>query len=145
MPMLDELKKINELPPWETRRALRELIERIENEPKKVPRTLSQNRALHLNFDILAEKLNAAGYDQRKVLKPTVDIPWTHQAVKEQLWKPIMHSLYGHDSTTELSIGNEITHIHDVLMRHLGEKFSIEYHAFPSEEGKVGDSTQTNV
>ena len=97
-------------------------------------RTTRQNKALHKDCDIIAEKLNSAGLDMRKVLKPGVDIPWTTISVKEYIVKPIMKSLYNKESTTELSKLGEIEKIHDVIMRHLGEKFGIEYHDFPHED-----------
>lgn len=97
-------------------------------------RTIQQNRALHKMFTLLSESLNDAGLDQRKVLKPAVSIPWTPKAVKEQLWRPIQQAMFSHYSTTELDKQNEINEIHKVLMRHLGEKFGVEYIPFPSHE-----------
>lgn len=98
------------------------------------PRTGQQNRALHLFYRILAETLNDAGLDQRKVLKPSVSIPWTPKAVKENLWRPIQKALLGKESTTELSKLEDIDKVHELLMKHLGEKFGVEYIPFPSEE-----------
>lgn len=99
-------------------------------------RTSQQNRAMHKFFDLLADALNDAGLDQRKVLKPSVDIPWSAFAVKENLWKPIQHALYGKMSTTELDKSQEIDKVHEVLMRHISEKFHLEYIDFPHEEKK---------
>lgn len=98
----------------------------------KKPRTTRQNKALHLFFTMLMQELNDAGLDQRKVLKPSVDIPWTPHAIKEQLWRPIQESLLGKESTTELET-KEMTQVWEVLNRHLGEKFGVHV-PFPSEE-----------
>lgn len=100
-------------------------------------RTSQQNKGLHLFFTMLADELNNSGYDQRKVLKETVDIPWTPEAIKEQLWKPIQKLMYNKESTTELDKVKEIDKVHEVLMRHLGEKFSVEYIPFPVDEHRV--------
>lgn len=93
-------------------------------------RTLSQNRALHLYFTMLAEALNDAGLDMRKVLKPGIDIPWTSKMVKEHLWRPIQKIYLEKKSTTELTTIDP-TVIHDILNRHLSEKFGITVE-FPS-------------
>lgn len=99
-------------------------------------RTFQQNKALHLDFTLIANALNDAGLDQRKVLKPSIEIPWTPEAVKEQLWRVIQKSMYHKESTTELDKIGEIEKIHDVLMRHLGEKFHLEYIPFPHDPNK---------
>ena len=104
-----------------------------KNEPKR--RTLSQNRAFHLGMQFIAETLNDSGYDMKKVLKDTVDIPWTKESVKEYIIKPVMKALYDKESTTELNKADgEIEKVWDVTMRHLGEKFGIEYVPFPNDE-----------
>lgn len=98
-------------------------------------RTNQQNKALHHDCRMIADKLNDAGLDMRQVLKPNVDIPWTTESVKEYIFKPIMKAMYNKDSTTDLDKSNqEIEKIHDTIMRHLGEKFGIEDHEFPSED-----------
>ena len=87
-------------------------------------RSTSQNNAMHLWLSRLAEALNNAGLDMRKVLKPEVEIPWTMLSAKEHLWKPILKTMYGKDSTTQ---PNTIQHaeVYKVLDRHLSEKFNI--------------------
>lgn len=95
-------------------------------------RTQLQNRAGHLWFTHFADTLNEAGLDQRKVLKETVNIPWTSTAFKEQVFKPIMKAMYGYTSTTELSTA-EFTKVCEVIEREMGEKHGIQVD-FPSEE-----------
>ena len=83
---------------------------------------------------MLADTLNAAGLDQRKVLKPSVSIPWTQEAAKEQLWRPIQEAMFEKTSTTELSMG-EVGRVEEVLVRHLEEKFvGIEIPEWPHYE-----------
>lgn len=95
-------------------------------------RTAKQNKSLHLYFRLLAEELNEAGLDMKKVLKPTIDISWNERSVKEYLWRPIQNAQVVKKSTTELST-EEINKIWEVINRHLSEKFGI-YVPFPSEE-----------
>lgn len=103
-------------------------------EPKKYPkRTIPQNKALHLYFTLVADALNAAGYDLKAVLaKATVDVPNTGYTVKEHLWKPILKIQLGLDSTTKMKTV-EIDQIYDTLNRFLADKFHI-HEDFPSIE-----------
>ena len=80
------------------------------------------------------------GLDQRRVLKPSVSIPWTPIAVKESLFKPIMTAMTQKKSTTELEKTGEIDEVWDTLLRHLGEKFGVEYIPLPSQELGYADS-----
>ena len=95
-------------------------------------RTLRQNRALHLMFDMLARDLNENGLDMRRTLKPSIDIPWTGESVKEYLWRPVQQAQVNKKSTTELTT-REIDEVFDTINRHLGTKFGI-YVPFPSIE-----------
>ena len=66
-------------------------------------RTEKQNNALWLGLTMLADALNQAGLDMKKVLKENVDIQWTKDSAKEYLFAPIIHAKYGKKSTTELT------------------------------------------
>lgn len=105
----------------------------MENEPIKVQRTYSQNRAMWLFMTKLATALNDAGLDQRKVLKPSYSIPWTKDAIHSHIWLPIQKALYGTESTTFLHKIGQIENIHAVIMRELGNKFEVEYIEFPTD------------
>jgi hypothetical protein len=107
----------------------------LEGEKADDKRSLAQNNALHKDYELIATSLNNAGLDMKKVLKENVEIPWTTISVKEYLFKPIMKSLLGIESTTELKkLDGGINQIHEVLLRHLGQKFRIEYIEFPHKE-----------
>lgn len=95
-------------------------------------RTIQQNKALHLMYRMLAEQLNLAGLDIRAVLKPGVEIPWSENAVKEYLWRPVQRIVLGKESTTELTT-TDIDKVANVLIHKLAEKFGIEVE-FPSVE-----------
>jgi hypothetical protein len=101
----------------------------------KKPKSLTrqQQKSLHLFYRLLADELNLAGLDQRKVLKPSISIPWTPYAVKELLWRPIQMAMIGKESTTKLDKLGEIEKIHEVLMRELGLAFHVEFIPFPDK------------
>jgi len=107
---------------------------RIEITIKKIrgTRTRRQNNALHLYFQLLADELNKAGLDMKKILKPSVDIDWTLESIKEYLWRPIQFALLRKRSTTQLK-SNEIDEVYNQLNRFLGEKFGVHVE-FPHEE-----------
>ena len=99
-------------------------------------RTNSQNSAMHVFFKKLAEALNDAGLGMREVMKPAYFMDWTAHNVKEHLWRSIQRNLFGKESTRDLNKSEEITKIHEVLMRELGEKHKIDYIPFPSKCSK---------
>lgn len=97
-------------------------------------RTLQQNRALHLYFQLVADELNSAGMDMRKVLKPSVEIPWSKDTVKEYLWRPIMKLQLMKKSTIQMTT-KDIDKIYDTLNRFLGQQgLHVE---FPSIEAII--------
>lgn len=95
-------------------------------------RTLQQNKSLWLYYQLLADELNNAGLDQRVVLKPSVQIPWSKDSVHDMLWLPIQKALYGTTSTTQLTT-KEIDLVYDTLTRHLGETTGVTVE-FPSQD-----------
>lgn len=95
---------------------------RIEKEKKQ--RTLKQNAAIHKYFSLLAQALNDAGYDMKKVLRPEIDISWNEYMVKEYLWRGLQKAMTGKVSTTELET-HEISKVYEELNRHLASKLGI--------------------
>lgn len=75
-------------------------------------------------FTHIAEQLNDAGLDQRKVLAPGIEIPWEARSVKEQLWRRTQQYQVGKDSTTELTT-KEIDKVFETLNRFLSESKGI--------------------
>lgn len=104
-------------------------------------RTLTQNRALHLYCRLLSEALNEAGLDQRKVLKPSVDISWTPNAVKENLWRPLQKFVTGLDSTTKPET-SQYSAIYEELNRHLSQKLGVSI-AWPTKDHDNAKETCT--
>ena len=95
-------------------------------------RTTKQNSAMHKYFTMMANDLNDAGLDMRKVMKPSAAIPWTLESVKEHLWGSLMVAMTGKEHTSELE-RNEVTKVYDQLTKHMGEKFGV-FVPFPSKD-----------
>ena len=95
-------------------------------------RTTKQNSAMHKYFTMLADTLNDAGLDQRKVMKPSFFLSWSLNSVKKNLWGPIMEALTGKTKTSKLE-RNEVSEVYEVLSRNLAEKHGVLVE-FPSKE-----------
>lgn len=96
-------------------------------------RTLRQNKSLHLWFKLLANTLNEAGLDMRKVLKPSINIEWNEKTIKEYLYKPILEAMLLKKSTTEMTT-KDVDNVWETINLHLGEKFGVEVPPIPSQE-----------
>lgn len=99
-------------------------------------RTPQQGKAIHVFCELLAKAMNEMGLDQRKVLKPGIEIPWTKDAIKTQIWHPIQEAMYNTNSTIFLHKQEQIDKIHEVIMRELGKNHGVEYIKFPNDEQK---------
>lgn len=97
-------------------------------------RSFTQNAALHVYLQLLADELNEAGLDMKKTLKAEVEIPWTMQMAKDFLWRPIQKALTEKESTTKPTTKDYI-YIYEVLSRHLVEKFGVNV-PWPSKDNK---------
>ena len=105
---------------------------RITIDPRQ-QRTTTQNAAMHLYCELLAQALNEAGFDFRTFIKDDIEVPFSKDLVKEHLWKPIQKAVTGEDSTTKPD-NHQFSEIYDVLNTHLIEK-GINV-PFPSIEAK---------
>ena len=127
----NRLKVISKLKGWNVAPKLKEYLDTVK---PKTSATGQQRKALHVDCQIIADKLNDAGKDMREVIKQEIEIPWTMLSVKEFIFKPIMKAMFQIESTTELTKNEQqIDKIHQVIMRELGTKYGIEYHDFPSK------------
>ena len=95
--------------------------------------TRTQQNALHLWFELMAQALNDGGFNVQLVLKQKMDIDWNKELIKELLWRPAQKVILHKESSTELLKQGDIDKIFDHLNRHLGEKFWIHV-PFPSEQ-----------
>ena len=88
---------------------------------------------MHLYCGQLAEALNDAGLDMKRILDDEVDIPWTKQSVKDHLWRPIQEVMTGKSSTTEPNTV-EFSDVYKVLDRHISVKHGVSV-AWPDRFG----------
>lgn len=102
----------------------------IKIEKLKKTRTSQQNRALHLWFTQLANTLNEAGFDMRKVIRPDVEISWSMLSIKNYLWRPLQETILKKKSTTQLTT-QEIDQIYDQVNRIIAERTGV-FVPFPS-------------
>jgi hypothetical protein len=102
-------------------------------------RTKRQNSALHVFCALLADLLNASGLDQRKVLKASIEIPWSGKDVKEKLWKPIQEAVIHKQSTTKAD-RREYTQVYEVLAHHMATKLNVTIPEWPR---KADDKRKT--
>lgn len=98
-------------------------------------RTKRQNKALHVFCQLLADLLNESGLDQRKVLKPAIEIPWDLKAVKEKLWKPIQEAVIHKESTTDAN-RIEYTSVYNILAHHMATKLGVTIPDWPRKQDK---------
>lgn len=96
----------------------------VDDAPKAKKRTLSQNAALHLWCRQVAKHLNDAGLDMRAVMKPSAQIPWTTENVKNNLWRPMQIALCEKQSTAYASKKDYNT-VYSVLSQHLITKLNV--------------------
>ena len=93
-------------------------------------RTSQQRKALELWCRLLSEDLNAAGLDQRKMLKPSIEIPWSQESVKSQLFRPVFTAMTGLESTADAD-PSDYNKVYEVLCRHLSTKLGVTAPAWP--------------
>lgn len=133
MSLRTDLEGILKLDGWHTRDALAKLVASL-NPEDYTQRTPTQNNALHLGLKMIADALNDAGLDMRKVLKPEVEIPWTIISVKDHLFRPVMKTMFSKESTKDLNKLGEIEQVWDTVMRFLGQNHGVEYIPFPNND-----------
>ena len=97
-------------------------------------RTNPQNRSLHKWCEMMADDLNAAGYDQRVVMNQFKDgflVPWTMDAIKN-IFRSVAKAMYECDSTADLTT-TQIQEVYQVVDARLSEITGVR-HEWPSEE-----------
>ena len=100
---------------------------------EKKPRTITQNRALHLCFTQLSDLLIEQGIDQRTVTDKlsNYSAPVTPEFLK-LVFKTISWTMYRKDSTTQLST-DEMSKCFEVFAKFMGEEFGVEV-VWPSND-----------
>ena len=102
------------------------------------PRTSSQNNAMHKYFEQVAAALNDAGisrYEYIELLKTKgIELTWTKENVKKEMWTVIQSAMYEKDKTRELE-KIEVDSVYENMNRFLA-RYGIHV-PFPSEESMM--------
>ena len=93
--------------------------------------TRTQQNALHLYCEWLAEELGNAGMDMRTVIK--VPITPTKENVKELMLRPVMHALWPDITSTAKLDTVQVSQLYEEMNRFTGERLGIHVR-WPSEE-----------
>jgi len=127
---------------WDNPQAVADYLVGLEGKDVKVKiiarkerlnRSAKQNDALHLWFEMLADALNAAGWDMRKTIREGIDVPWSKESIKSYLWKPVQKEYLRKESTTELDRGKDIDAVYDIVNRTIAQRTGVSV-PFPSEQ-----------
>ena len=98
----------------------------------KKQRTSPQNRRLHQWMTELAVEFNNRGLYVQKVLKPTWEIEWTPELVKDNIVRPLAKTIANTEHTSELTT-TELQKVIDVIDKNLLTKFDVNL-PFSNEE-----------
>jgi|TARA_B110000285_G_scaffold213053_1_gene257091 hypothetical protein len=111
-----------------------EFVINIETEES---RTSAQNNAIHLYCRNVADAANAAGYEMHvksELLRDVVEIPWTWQSVKENIWLPVQMAQFPSIlRTRDLKKTEQVSAVAQVIERYLSEKKGLNV-PFPSKD-----------
>lgn len=88
-------------------------------------RTVQQNKRLHQWMRELSEEFNNRGLYVQQVLKPTWEIEWTEDLVKDNIIRPLAEAVAKTDKTSELS-KEQLQKILDTVDKNLLQKFDID-------------------
>lgn len=84
-------------------------------------RTVTQNKALHLYYRMVAKALQEAGIDTAGFFKEGYSMPFTEHIVKDELWLPLMKAVTKKEHTSKLD-KPEVSKIYEHLNAKLAEK-----------------------
>ena len=102
----------------------------VVNEAMTITRSSQQRKSLELWCRLLSQDLNAAGLDQRKVLLPSISIPWDQRSVKTMIFRPVFTAMTGLESTADAD-PSDYNKVYEVLCRHLSTKLGVTAPAWP--------------
>ena len=98
-------------------------------------RTNKQNKALHVYIRHLAEKLDAAGYDMKAIIRAPIHP--TEENCKETMIHPVMRALYPDvESTADLTT-EQMQVLYETMNRFTAERFgiSVDWPQYPPPRG----------
>lgn len=100
-------------------------------------RTDTQNNSLHKYFELLANELNEHGFTLKYILGiKQVELDWTPELIKENVWRPIQIALTKKKSTTKLDKVSDINIVYEHLNRFFSGKPFFLHIPFPNDPNK---------
>jgi len=107
-----------------------------ELKASKKTRTLTQNKALHKWFELISDELNDQGetFHYFGVSGKEFEMRFTPEIVKDFIIKPIIKTMFKHDSTTKLDT-KQINEVIDVINKFMSSKGV--YLPFPSIQSLI--------
>lgn len=111
-------------------------------EEVKEKRTLKQNNSLYKFLTLVADACIERGVTMRQIYEKTTDfdVPPTKERMHD-VWAWFQKNLYKTESTTELETG-QVSKVHEVMMKNLGELFGVEYIDWPHNPNGIPLSTR---
>lgn len=100
------------------------------------PRTLQQNKALHVWLKQKADQCRDAGVSPKMAFSQTMELEMTPEIMKE-IWRTVQKAMFKKKSTTELSKHMEIDEVAEHLNRFFAEKFNLPGMDFPHDPERV--------
>lgn len=97
-------------------------------------RTLTQNKAMHKYYELLASALNDAGFSVQMVLTKPLEISWSPNLIKELIWRRVQEALLNKDSTADLT-SSEVSEIYMEVDRAVSQQTGVSV-SFPEDERK---------
>lgn len=77
-------------------------------------RTSTQNAALHLYCEQIAEELKSRGITFEKFFKSGFEVPWTMEIVKDNVWRKVQDAIFDEISTSKM-MAKDYTTVYDSL------------------------------
>lgn len=102
-----------------------------------------QVRSVHLYFQLLADALNAAGWDMRTALdklSKNTFIPWSAHTIKEKLWRAVQLNTYGTESIKKLGTA-EVSVVYEALNQVTADKLGVSI-PFPERYSQMCESIE---
>jgi len=91
-------------------------------------RTPTQNNCIHEYCDRIAAALNNAGLERvitSPVLSEPLNVPWSKETVKSDIWHRVQTAMTGIESSRDLST-TQVSDIYDTIHRHLAQTFGLQ-------------------
>jgi len=105
----------------------------LEAVSREEVRTTQQGKAIEVYCRLLADALNAAGYDMKAFpWRQGLDVPWTQSAIKERFWKPTQDAMLGKKSSTQLQ-PKEVNVIYEAVDAAISDRTGVHVE-FPNKD-----------